>query len=239
MAYYEKDKRKIATLIDFDLATFPGDTQAQSEAVTEPTPSEDNAQAVPTIIHPRPEDRSGTTPFMAIETLDVSLPGYKHHLCHELESIFYVVVWHAVGYRHKKRIYPTKFNRNNTDRKKIDILKGWRTGSWDSVKKEKVNFYDDPSVVFSMIILKKLARVVLKISKLFSDRQHAFSRRRYEEFELTIDSEDEEESDSESDSETETDEPAEPTRPRIDLFPQFARAWRIKGMKCGKSCCVA
>lgn len=83
---------------------------------------------VPYNVHPRQENRSGTTPFMAIETVDLNLPGYKHHLCHELESIFYVIMWHILGYRHKKGIYATEANRYNTERKKWDLLKDWNQG---------------------------------------------------------------------------------------------------------------
>lgn len=83
---------------------------------------------VPYNVHPRQENRSGTTPFMAIENVDLNLPGYKHHLCHELESIFYVIMWHILGYRHKKGIYPTEANRYNTERKKWDLLKDWNQG---------------------------------------------------------------------------------------------------------------
>lgn len=236
MAYYEKDNWKIATLIDFDLATFPEGTEARSETAAEPAPPEDNALAAPTITHPRPEDRSGTTPFMAIETLDLDSPGYKHHLCHELESIFYVVIWHAVGYRHKKGIYPTKENRKNTERKKIDVLRGWRTGNWAVVKSAKIAFIYSPRDVIQLIISSFLKIVVARLVRIFTKRHHIYLLSYLEQVIA-----DETKMLEDLEYEALLNEPLpepEDQSTKIAIFPEFASAWGIKGLECKKSCCV-
>lgn len=90
MAYNMKDGRIIATLLDFDLATFPDETNDPDEAVTQcsvsspdapvsvngsasstggPEMSMDNKSAELSKAS-RECRRSGTTPFMSIQALD-------------------------------------------------------------------------------------------------------------------------------------------------------------------------
>lgn len=74
------------------------------------------------------QERSGTAPFMAIESLDNSLfPEYVHKLCHDLESILYASVWHGVGYRWKEGKCLMIWDGH----KKVDLLRGWREGPAD------------------------------------------------------------------------------------------------------------
>lgn len=237
MAYYEKDDHKIATLIDFDLATFPEDIQPQSEITVGSTPPQDNPQgeaAVPNIVHPRPEDRSGTTPFMAIETLDMKTPGYKHHLCHDLESIFYVVVWHGVGYRHKMNIYPTETNRFNKDRRQRDVLRGWRIGPWSAVMTVKVAFVNRPLDILRSIIHPLLAVVAADLVDVIRARDQASVSEDLDRFRLELQAK------TQLNLQPGVQLPTPVVRDtNVAIFPKFAKAWGITGMNCGKSCCVA
>ena len=130
MAFYLKRRRNkpaviIGLLIDFDLATYPEEAALRfieskpplsielgTDIPQDPVLAPVDATHNPESIADREEtlkngqDRSGTAPFMAVEALDLQSPYYKHHVCHELESIFYASVWHGIGYRHKKKILP-------------------------------------------------------------------------------------------------------------------------------------
>lgn len=101
-----KDERIIATLLDFDLATFPAkmisnlegaEHAGASESITvSPSPSAvlnkpriSNAPSAPTSLYKAANvgyknirRRSGTPPFMAIEALDFHLFPYVHNLWH-------------------------------------------------------------------------------------------------------------------------------------------------------------
>lgn len=236
MAYYEKENKKIATLIDFDLATFPEDTQSLPQVTSELTPPQDNAQGVVAVAnarYPLPEKRSGTTPFMAIETLDLNSPGYKHHLCHDLESILYVVVWHGLGYRHKLHIYPTENNRYNKDRKQRDILKGWRAGSWRHVKIQKETLFDKAWVILDHIIDIPLRLIAYKLQNILRRGMLSATDRTLYEKRLALKN---------IVRQNQAIDPA-PTAnvsiPSVTIFPAYAAALGIVGMECEKSCCVA
>lgn len=118
---------------------------------------------------------------MAIETLDLRhSSGYKHLLSHELETIFYVIIWHTLGYRHMKGIYPADVNGPNTDQKKRDMLKDWRTGSCTHVANAnfaKVAFINRPMPVIDSITSPFLQIITLRMVDLFSTRQMALLSR--------------------------------------------------------------
>lgn len=115
---------------------------------------------------------------MAIETLDLRhSSGYKHLLSHELETIFYVIIWHTLGYRHMKGIYPADVNGPNTDQKKRDMLKDWRTGSCTHVANAKVAFINRPMPVIYSITSPFLQIITLRMVDLFSTRQMALLSR--------------------------------------------------------------
>ena len=116
MAFYIKRLRNktiviVGLLIDFDLATYPEEAALRFIENTPPLDIESGADIphdsaiTPVDVNQSPEsivdseetlkngqDRSGTAPFMSIEALDLLSPYYKHHVCHELESIFYATV---------------------------------------------------------------------------------------------------------------------------------------------------
>ena len=116
MAFYLKRRRNnpaviIGLLIDFDLATYPEEAALRfieskpplsielgTDMPHDPVIAPVNASLIPGSVAGGEEtlkngqDRSGTAPFMAVEALDLQSPYYKHHVCHELESIFYASV---------------------------------------------------------------------------------------------------------------------------------------------------
>ncbi|THH03527.1 hypothetical protein EW145_g6186 [Phellinidium pouzarii] len=103
--------------------------------------------------------RTGTAPFMAREVLNAARNAYCHGIHHELESILYIAIWHGVGY--VGYAPPNK-----------DILKGWRTGDWSQLLKEKKAFLDDEDVwepIMSNLKShdKNLAARCLSIRRLF------------------------------------------------------------------------
>ena len=120
MAYYRNPEGNVVgTLIDFDLATYPEESARpfMESSVPDPplimSPSSSGVCTVKdttTDINKRQDstvdegevlkngqNRSGTASFMSIEALDLTTPDYNHHVCHELESIFYALIWHGVG----------------------------------------------------------------------------------------------------------------------------------------------
>lgn len=82
LAYYKDDDGAfVVVILDFDLASTP-----ESRG------------------HPS-KHRSGTAPFMAREILLVHPDhSYYHNIYHDLESLFYCLVWHATGYRGKRQL---------------------------------------------------------------------------------------------------------------------------------------
>ena len=80
LAYYkDEDRRPIAVLIDFDLATMPPFEKTDSK------------------------ERIGTVAFMACDLL--ARPDVKYGLHHDYESFFYCTIWHGLGYEINEK-YP-------------------------------------------------------------------------------------------------------------------------------------
>ena len=108
LAYYRDENGKVvAVLLDFDLASMPGSRRYSSK------------------------HRTGTAPFMAREVLDSNNVRYMHKIYHDLESLFYALVWHAVGYR----------GTNLPPQKGVDPLKNWRTGDVKAMLNAKKDFF--------------------------------------------------------------------------------------------------
>jgi hypothetical protein len=109
MFYRDECGKVAAVLIDYDLATMP-----------------------PFDKDPTSKHLTGTAPFMAYELLCLD-PNvtYQHGLHHDLESCFYCMIWHGVGY---------KTNKKFTKLKKVDILRDWRVGAWKTIAGRKFSF---------------------------------------------------------------------------------------------------
>ena len=108
LAYYrDENDEVVAVLLDFDLASMPGSRMYSSQ------------------------HRIGTAPFMAREVLDSNNVRYMRKIYHDLESLFYALVWHAVGYR------GTKF----PPQKGVDPLKIWRIGDVKAMLNAKKDFF--------------------------------------------------------------------------------------------------
>lgn len=233
--YYEKDNPELTTLIDFDLATLPDDTQIPSEVTAELMPPHDITQGVsaaPTVVHTCAGVRSGTTPFIAIEALDLKMQGYRHYLCHDLESIFYVIIWHGVGYRPKTNIYPTESNRYNKDLKQRDILRGWSIGPLSEVTTMKVAFVYRPLGVLRSITHPLLARVAIRLVEVIRARGEASVLEDIRRFRLEMHAE------RQQNTQPEVQLPTSAVRnTSVVIYPKFAQAWGITGIVCGKSCC--
>jgi hypothetical protein len=75
--------------------------------------------------------RTGTMQFMAIEVLE----GNGHTYRHDLESFFYVFIWMCIryGYEGTGRQNPKKVMRPKTN-----ILRGWYTGIYTEIARNKV-----------------------------------------------------------------------------------------------------
>jgi hypothetical protein len=116
MFHREECSEVIAVLIDYDLATMPPfDKDSTSKHLT------------------------GTAPFMAYELLTLdSNATYQHGLHHDLESCFYCMIWHGVGYKTNKKL--TKF-RTVADPHGVDVLRDWQVGSWTIIAEKKLNFF--------------------------------------------------------------------------------------------------
>lgn len=78
LAPHYDDDVFVVVLLDFDLASTPESTRRVSKY------------------------RTGTYPFMARRILDTGYP-YVLKIYHDLESLFYCLVWHALGYRTGKQ----------------------------------------------------------------------------------------------------------------------------------------
>ncbi|KAH8111371.1 hypothetical protein DFH11DRAFT_630305 [Phellopilus nigrolimitatus] len=104
IAYYINDKNEIvAVLLDFDLASYFPFKQSSNH-------------------------RTGTAPFMAREVLNLDNKEFTRDFHHDLESVFYTVVWYGVGYY------------GYTIPKKGDVLAKWRKGSWGDIMEAKEIF---------------------------------------------------------------------------------------------------
>lgn len=243
MAYNMKDGRIIATLLDFDLATFPDETNDPDEAVTQcsvsspdapvsvngsasstggPEMSMDNKSAELSKAS-RECRRSGTTPFMSIQALDWSLSPFVHHLCHELESILYASVWYGVGYRWNAGVIPWTSEGHY---RPVEILKEWRIGSLDEVVSKKGAFLLNPMSILKHMKHERLRRACLFLSYIFNQkltglRQLEMLRDFPDCFSkihrtLWVDSE-------------YIDKP---------VYPYFAKVWKMQIAQCQKTCCV-
>ena len=105
LAFYYDDDVFVVVLLDFDLASTPESTW-----------------------HVR-KHRTGTVPFMARQILDTRYL-YFHKIYHDLESLFYCLVWHALGYR--RRQSPPG-----------DPLRLWRKGLPPEIFKAKIKSIED------------------------------------------------------------------------------------------------
>lgn len=240
MAYYVKNGKKIAALIDFDLATFPIQSpKLENPArldVTEPVnaPSVYDAPASPCNAttadgkgnNDKGHERSGTTPFMAIETLDLNLSPYVHHVCHELESLFYASVWHGVGYRWTKGIYP--YASESAKKKKNDILRGWRMGTWEQVVIKKNSFLLDAKDTLRHVKHLWLKQTCWNLALLFRQRIEAV---RNWDWNMEVAAE----------SAAQGQQGAKLRVMSVvhqPIFPTFADMWGFERVACQKSCCV-
>jgi hypothetical protein len=115
MFYRDECGKVVAVLIDYDLATMP-----------------------PFDKDPTSKHRTGTAPFMAYELLNLDFNAtYQHGLHHDLESCFYCIIWHGVGYKTNKKF--TKL-RTMPHLPRADVLRDWRVGAWKKIASSKFNF---------------------------------------------------------------------------------------------------
>ena len=157
MVYYRRlDDTGISTLIDFDFVTYP--KKAALPFVESPVPDPPFGRvfaSINDIVKEKSDGHKGvklkigqyrlrTAPFMAIEALDLTTANYKHHLCHELESIFYVSVWYGVVSGHRRGIFPRSRDALGEESKHPDYLRSWRVGSWQDIMNAKDNFLSNP-----------------------------------------------------------------------------------------------
>lgn len=192
MANHIKDGRVIAMLLEFDPSkisnpsgfecpdAFGSVDESSSPAAIPNTPMLSNAPSTPTSLY---EDenageqgnnyrhRSGSIPFMAIETLEITLSPYEHHMCHDLESLLYASVWHGLGYRWKRGICP--YLSESATRKKHDILREWRVGSWSEVADRKDVFLTKPAMVLDHVKHFVLKQICWNLAFLFRRRMRA------------------------------------------------------------------
>lgn len=117
LAYEERDGKYYIIILDFELAAEVG-TAAHMNKV-----------------------RTGTAPFMAREVLEGFTREYKHGLHHDLESVYYILVWHGAGYR-----------GNRLPRSKKDPLRDWRTGNYETIRAAKVSHMRNIANPFSSLI---------------------------------------------------------------------------------------
>lgn len=166
------------------------------------------------------QERSGTTPFMAIESLDLDFPAYVHHLRHELESLLYASVWHGVGYRWKKGKCPMIWDVEKN--KFVDLLRPWRVGSWTVVVKEKTAFILNASHILDFVNHVQLRRKCFKLAKVYKRRTLAMdeilAERKMDKREGV--------------------EPQDMTFVNEPIYPPFADIWEIRRGECKNSCCV-
>lgn len=104
LAYCYVDGEFTVVILDFDLASTPTSARHVSN------------------------HRTGTVPFMAREILDTRY-SYIHNIYHDLESLFYCLVWFALGYRWKGA-------------PRDDPLRSWRRGSASDMWSAKRRFIE-------------------------------------------------------------------------------------------------
>ena len=110
LAFYKSGDMSIVVLLDFDLATLAGSTENASQR------------------------RTGTAPFMARDVLVAVSPDvmYIHHLRHDLESIFFIIILYGLGY-----------TAAGLQKGKTDWLLEWRIGSYEKIRDAKQSFIVD------------------------------------------------------------------------------------------------
>jgi hypothetical protein len=85
--------------------------------------------------------RIGTTPFMAISLLDTSFtkPEVLNRYCHDLESLFYILVWTVVGADRNRDVNGMgEMERLKNERR----ITGWEDEDWIKALDNKVAFLD-------------------------------------------------------------------------------------------------
>ena len=116
LAYYKIGDQYIIVLLDFDLATTTDSAENTSQR------------------------RTGTAPFMSRDVLSAIGPEgkYIHHVRHDLESVFCIIIWYGLGY-----------NARGPRDGKPDLLELWRVGDYIKIYEAKVDFIsqDSPSLL--------------------------------------------------------------------------------------------
>lgn len=110
LAFYMKGDQYIIVLLDFDLATTTDSAENSSQR------------------------RTGTAPFMSRDVLSAIGPEgkYIHHVRHDLESIFFVIIWYGFGY-----------DARGPRPGKPDLLRAWRVGDYIKIYEAKKAFISD------------------------------------------------------------------------------------------------
>lgn len=173
----------------------------------------------------------GTLPFMAIELLDSASP--KFDLCHDLESLFYVVVWHGTGIRNKICTNLHQKKGRNSARNKISIVvEAWRTGPWTAVKTRKIQFITSAWVILNQINNIPLRLIAYELRDLFNERLQSTLQKSHDKMKL------------EARAIMMQDPAVAPvpsmrkiSGPLTAIFPAFAANWGIS-VDCQKTCCV-
>lgn len=244
MTNHIKDGRVIAMLLDFDPYKISnpsgfecpdacGSVDESSSPATIPnTHMLSNAPSTPTSIY---EDenadhyRTGSIPFMAIETLEMKLSPYEHHVCHDLESLLYASVWHGLGYRWKRGICP--YPLESATRKKHDILRGWRVGSWGEVADRKDVFLANPEMTLDHVKHLVLKRTCWNLALLFWQRIKAIRNRGWiKKFAA--------ESAAQAQGQQDAKLRIMSVVPSQPIFPTFTEMWGFERVACQESCCV-
>ena len=187
MAFCRKLGKICGVLIDFDLAIYPEDAAIpfikttslpapEAEADTVSTAGSQVSESEPDtdgdgILNQNGKTRSGTPSFMAIEALDFTASSYKHHLCHDLESILYASVWHGLGYRNNAGVFPKPDTGDDDEITPPDYLLVWREGSWLDVIIEKGVFLSNPEQITNKICHSRLRLICLSLAQEFRVRQ--------------------------------------------------------------------
>lgn len=243
MAYYVKGERRAGALIEFDSSYFEGAERSGVSAsvkgdlpvsILKPSDVSDEPSAPTSLCKAAntSEDnndnyqRSGNMPFMAIEALDLKLSPYIHDLCHDLESLYYAIVWHGVGYKRSKGNYPYASGAGKS--KNEDILRGWRVGAWKVVVMEKNTFLFDAEDILPHVKHPELSEICWNLAALFGQRIQAVRNRAWAQKKLA----------------NATLRQQAVKRRAISLvydqpiFPFFADLWGFNGVTCQNSCCV-
>lgn len=138
------------------------------------------------------------------------------------------MVWHAVGY--PREIDVTKLDR-------LNILKCWRT--LVKVKTAKVVFINNPMDVFPLITCHSLTLVVAKLLMIVNERHHSVLVRYLAQ--IRMEAKQQQVLQPESGAQLAVqlvDGTSDLPSTKNAIFPEFARAWGMIGMKCEENCCV-